>query len=124
MRLPLALIIEDEIDLADIFSAALEAAGFTTETITDGDIALARLQEIEPQVVILDLHLPGTDGMQILAYLRTEARLEKTHVIIASADAALAQTLEADLVLLKPISFGQLRDLTRRIHNSLTALSK
>lgn len=121
MSLPLALIIEDEVDLADIFTAALEAAGFATETITDGEIALSRLQEIEPQIVVLDLHLPSVDGLQILEHIREDQRLENTHIIIASADAALAQTLEADLVLLKPISFGQLRDLTKRILKSLNA---
>jgi DNA-binding response OmpR family regulator len=119
MNLPLALIIEDEVDLADIFTAALEAAGFATETITDGEVALSRLQEIEPQIVVLDLHLPSIDGLQILEYIRGNQRLEDTHIIIASADAALAQTLEADLVLLKPISFGQLRDLTKRVLKSL-----
>jgi DNA-binding response OmpR family regulator len=121
MSLPLALIIEDEVDLADIFTAALEAAGFATETITDGEIALSRLRATEPQVVVLDLHLPSVDGLQILEYIRGDQRLENTHIIIASADAALAQTLEADLVLLKPISFGQLRDLTKRILKSLNA---
>ena len=111
---PLAIIIEDEIDLADIFTSALQAAGVETETITDGEAALARLAEIVPDVVVLDLHLPGVDGTQIFEYIRSETRFDGTRVIIASADAGLAQTLDADLVLLKPISFSQLRDLTRR----------
>jgi len=123
MSPPLALIVEDEVDLADIFSSALEAAGFATETITDGNIALSRLKAIRPQIVVLALHLPSVDGLQILEYIRTDQRLEDTHIIIASADAALAQTLEADLVLLKPISFGQLRDLTKRILKSLNPVT-
>jgi DNA-binding response OmpR family regulator len=119
MSLPLALIVEDEVDLADIFSAALKAAGFATETITDGEVALSRLRTVEPQIVVLDLHLPSVNGLQILEYIRGNQGLEDTHIIIVSADAALAQNLEADLVLLKPISFGQLRDLTKRILKSL-----
>ena len=108
---PLALIIEDEVDLADIFTSALQAAGLETETITDGEAALARLADIVPDVVVLDLHLPGVDGTQIFNYIRSAARFDETRVIIASADAGLAQTLDADLVLLKPITFFFIRSL-------------
>ena len=117
MTYRLALIIEDEIDLAEIFSQALQAAGFTTEVITRGDSAMTRLDEIEPEVIVLDLHLPGVDGSVILRHIRGDARLVDTKVIVASADAALAQSLDidADLTLLKPVSFSQLRDLAMRL---------
>jgi DNA-binding response OmpR family regulator len=113
----LALIIEDEIDLAEIFSQALQAAGFTTEVISRGDSAMARLDEIAPEVIVLDLHLPGVDGSVILHHIREDARLTDTKVIVASADAVLAQSLDidADLTLLKPVSFSQLRDLAMRL---------
>ena len=119
MSQPLAVIIEDEFDLAEIFTSALQAADYATETINTGDAALARLTEIVPDLIILDLHLPGVDGREILQHIRADERLTNTRVVIASADAALAQTLDADLVLLKPISFSQLRDLTKRLHASL-----
>lgn len=117
MTQPLALIIEDDTDLADIFTLALQAAGFATETLNRGDVALARLADIAPSVVLLDLHLPGADGQQILRRVRADTRLSDTRVIIASADAAMAEALdsETDLVLLKPISYSQLRDLTARL---------
>ena len=113
----LALIIEDEIDLAEIFSQALQVAGFTTEVIARGDTAMTRLDEIEPEVIVLDLHLPGADGSVILRHIRDDARLAEAKVIVASADAALAQSLDidADLTLLKPVSFSQLRDLAKRL---------
>ena len=118
MSQPLAVIIEDEFDLAEIFTSALQAAAYETETINTGDAALKRLSEIVPNLIILDLHLPGVDGSQILRQIRADERLANTRVVIASADAALAQTLDADLVLLKPISFSQLRDLTKRLQAS------
>ena len=110
-----ALVVEDDVDLSEIFSEALQSAGYEVEVVNDGNLAMQRLGEITPYVVILDLHLPGVDGRHILQSIRTDERLKETLVVIASADAGLAQTLDADLTLLKPISFTQLRDLTRRL---------
>jgi two-component system response regulator AdeR len=109
----LGLIIEDDDDLAVIFSEALQAAAFKTEIIQSGDQALARLAVTTPDVVVLDLHLPRVAGMDILHQIRADARLAKTRVIVATAHPRMAESLrdEADLVLLKPISFSQLRDL-------------
>ena len=114
---PLALIIEDDPDAAAIFSAALQAADFETEVITSGDKALERLTVTAPTVVVLDMHLPHVAGPDILRYIRADARLEETQVIIATADPSMADSLqeEATLVLLKPISFSQLRDLAKRL---------
>lgn len=113
----LALIIEDEVDLADIFSEAMQAAGFSTEVINHGNIAQQRITEVVPEIIILDLHLPGMDGVHLLEKIRSDARLFNTKVIIATADHNLSLTLrdKATLVLLKPISFSQLRDLSVRL---------
>jgi DNA-binding response OmpR family regulator len=114
---PLALIIEDDPDAVIIFSEALKAAGFEVETAWAGDKALERLTVTTPDVVVLDLHLPHVAGSGILRYIRSDARLAETQVIIATADPREAEILEsqADLVLLKPISFSQLRDLAKRL---------
>ena len=113
----LGLVIEDEVDLAFMCSEALKAAGFQVETIRDGLQAQARLAEVKPDVVVLDLHLPGLDGRLLLAQIRSDARLAGTRVIITTADLALADTLRRDaaMTLLKPVSFSQLRDLVKRI---------
>jgi two-component system copper resistance phosphate regulon response regulator CusR len=112
-----ALIIEDEEDLATIFSEALKAAGFETEIIYDGAIAERRLREVCPAIVVLDLNLPHVDGNQLLHQIRTDPRLNSTRVLVATADAGMADMLgdEADLVLLKPISFVQLRIMAERM---------
>lgn len=113
---PLALIIEDDKKQAIIFSQALRMADYETEVIRDGQAALERLAETVPAMVVLDLHLPHYSGKDILRIIRSDARFEKTRVILATADALLAKSLseDADLVLLKPISFNQLRDLAKR----------
>lgn len=117
MEKSLALIVEDNEDVAYIFSEAAEEAGFQTEIIMSGDEALKRLASVIPTLVILDLHLPQVHGEDILAQIRSDPRLEKTRVIVATADASKAEELNdiADLVLLKPIGFFQLRDLAARM---------
>ena len=117
MAIPLALIVEDDVDLATIFSEALKAADFKTEMVQDGQKALDLLAEMVPAVVVLDLHLPSVSGDEILKHIRADERLAKTRVIVATADPNTAQILEddADLVLIKPISFRQLRDMASRL---------
>jgi len=112
-----ALIIEDDEFLSEIFDKALQAARYRTEVVRDGRLALQRLAETTPAVVVLDLHLPHVSGQDILRHIRAEPRLAKTRVMLATADPLTAELLrpQATLVLLKPISFSQLRDLADRL---------
>jgi DNA-binding response OmpR family regulator len=114
---PLALIVEDDIDLSDIFEQALKVAGFKTQIARTGDAAIKQLGDIIPDIVVLDLHLPGTAGTDILKHIRSDKRLTQARIIITTADARLAESLEeqADLVLVKPVSFSQLRDMASRL---------
>jgi CheY-like chemotaxis protein len=113
---PLALIIEDNEDQNLIFTNALIQAGYQTESIQDGSTAMKRLSEVTPDMVILDLHIPGINGGLILREIRKDPRAQHAHVIIVSADAEFAASLQAqvDLVLLKPVSFTQLSLLASR----------
>jgi len=110
-------VIEDTADIALVFQTALEQAGFETEIISNGSLALARLTETIPDLVLLDLHLPEVSGEKILKYIRSDSRLEGTKVILATADSILAEKLTSDstITLQKPISFTQLRQLAERL---------
>jgi len=112
------LVVEDEPDLAAIFARALEMGGFTIDIAPNGKRALEIMTERVPDVVILDLHLPDIDGLEILYRIRADERLSKTKVIVASADAQLVQLAEekADLILIKPVSVSQLKDLALRMN--------
>lgn len=116
---PIALIIEDNADQNLVFTMALKKAGYATESIYNGTDAQQRLKEVIPHVVVLDLHMPDIDGNVILAQIRSDRRLTKVNVILATVDAAFADALEsqADLVLLKPVSFSQLSGLADRFKN-------
>ena len=114
----LAFIIEDDEDLATIFSEALQSSGYVVEAVRDGLIASKRLKETQPDVVVLDMHLPGISGEELFTQIHSDARLKHTVVVIATADARMgeAYTEKADFVLIKPITFTQLRDLSARLH--------
>ncbi|HVN53630.1 MAG TPA: response regulator [Anaerolineaceae bacterium] len=113
----LALIIEDDERLADIFSKALETAGYQTRILNDGRQAMEILNSTIPTVVALDLHLPFVSGKEILRAIRSDSRFANTRVILTTADAEMASFVEdqCDLVLIKPISFIQLQTLAQRL---------
>jgi CheY-like chemotaxis protein len=119
---PLALIVEDDDKLIDIFSQALTLAGFSTQASMNGRDAIELLKTIDPTIVLLDLHLPGAPGEKVLAVIRQDERLKGTQVILATADPSIADMLEdrSDYILQKPISFSQLRDLALRIRSGLS----
>ena len=108
-----ALVIEDNKDQADITAKALQAAGFTTKVILDGDDAVEQLNIVVPDLVVLDMHLPGVSGTGILLQIRADPRLAQTRVVIATVEPEMADLIrdKADVVLTKPIDFGQLYDL-------------
>ena len=121
MEKPLVLIIEDDPAQNQIFNLSLRNE-FAVETFLDGDFAAARLEEVVPTLVLLDLNLPGKSGRELLAQIRGDKRLAATRIILTTADEQQADMIEkdADLVLLKPISPGQLKELALRMVQKLS----
>lgn len=119
-RKPLAFIIEDNEDQNFVFTTALRQAGYETESIWDGSTAQLRLTQTVPEIIILDLHIPGVNGEMLLRQIRSDRRLQQVPVILATADALLAESLQSqvNLTLLKPISFSQLNRLATRYRHS------
>lgn len=117
---PIALIVEDDTKLADIFSEAVKAAGFEAIVAVNGRSALDHLPSTTPTLILLDLHLPDVPGSEVLTAIRQETHLQNSIVMLTTADVWLAETLrpEVDFVLMKPISFAQLRDLAGRLRPS------
>jgi CheY-like chemotaxis protein len=116
MSQPFVLIVEDDPKLGNIFTLTLKK-DFQTELCNDGLAALERLAQITPDLIVLDLHLPGASGEEILESVRANPRLEHTRVILATADHIRADLLDdqAEIVLLKPISPTQLQQLAVRL---------
>jgi len=113
---PLAYIVEDNQDAVTIFQSALERAGYDVQIALDGAVAEKQLDEISPDLIVLDIHMPHVTGDVLLKKIRSDERLKNVRVFLATADANMAAHLreEAELVLLKPIGFSQLKDLAER----------
>lgn len=115
-----ALIIEDQEDIADIYSNALALADFETEIIYDGKEALELLPNIEPDLIILDMNLPHVSGHYLFKQLRSTPHLADVPVIICTANTVMANAMKAeigstDFILVKPVSIHQLNGLVKRI---------
>ena len=113
----IGLVIEDDLDLAEIFSRALVAAGFEVEVLRDGTEASERLRQSVPDIILLDMHLPYISGVELLSQIHSDERLKKVPLVVTTADARLGETLTetVDFVLIKPISYAQLREITSRL---------
>jgi two-component system sensor histidine kinase/response regulator len=116
----LAYIIEDNDDIANLFSRALTSAKFNVEVINDGAKAIKKLEKTNPTLIILDLHLPNVNGITILNHIRTKEHLNETSIIIATADGSLSEyhRERADLLLQKPVTFSQMRSFAERFRKS------
>ncbi len=78
------LLIEDEPDLADLFSASLLNAGFNVETIVDGSNALETIKRLKPDLVLLDLIIPLKDGYEVLREVKCDKVTKNTLVYVFS----------------------------------------
>ena len=117
MEKPFALIIEDDRDIVALFRHVLDLAGYRTEIVLDGKVALEHLAKSVPDIVLLDLGLPNVSGIEILTIMRADERLKSIPVVVITAHAHLAATLPVtpQLVLIKPVNIEQMTKLIQRI---------
>ncbi|KPL20305.1 MAG: hypothetical protein AMJ75_11970 [Phycisphaerae bacterium SM1_79] len=117
------LVIEDYRPLQQALTKGLREAGFAVDTTRDGQEGLWYAAGSEYDVIILDLMLPGMDGLEILKKIRSQGR--KSHVLILTArdtveDRVAGLDLGADDYLVKPFAFEELlarvRALVRRAY--------
>lgn len=78
------LLVEDDPFLIDIYSQKLTKAGFKVEVAQNGKSALQSLQKRKPQLVILDIVLPGIEGWEILRRIKKDRSLAKLKVVVLS----------------------------------------
>ena len=100
------LIVEDEPALAAIVADYVSAAGWTAQVLADGQAALARIREQPPALVVLDLMLPGLDGLAVCRAVRTFSDVPIIMVTarVQEIDRLLGLETGADDYLCKPFS--------------------
>src|SRR5262249_27522533 len=102
---PLALMIEDDPRSAELLRIQLTSAGLDIVPAPNGEQGLRLAQEMQPDVITLDLMLPGMDGAEFLRNIKSDARLAPIPVIVISIveEAQRAVDLGAAAVLQKPV---------------------
>ncbi len=103
------LIVEDEKDIAELISYNLKREGFDTRAVTSGEKAVAAVLKETPDLVILDLMLPGVDGLEICKQLKYSEKTKNIPILIVTAkteehEIVLGLELGADDYLTKPFS--------------------
>jgi two-component system alkaline phosphatase synthesis response regulator PhoP len=112
------LVVEDEAAIRNVVRTYLESADFRVECVDSGDLALEALQRFEPDLVVLDLMLPGMDGMEVTARVREESDV---YILMLTArseemDRVAGLRMGADDYLTKPFSP---RELVARVEAML-----
>lgn len=115
------LIVEDEEDIAELVAFNLERRGWRTTMVHHGAEAVAKIRELLPDMVILDIMLPGIDGLQIYRSMKESPITEKIPALFLTARAQLEDrlaglSLGADDYMVKPFSP---KELVLRVHNIL-----
>lgn len=115
------LIVDDEQDILQLISLNLQRQGYETESVADGLTALKVAQRDIPDLILLDIMLPGMDGVQVFKRLRKEVRTRRIPVILLTArsqqaDKIAGLELGADDYITKPFSP---KELVLRVTNLL-----
>jgi len=117
------LVAEDDANVADVVGRYLTREGFDVEVIGDGAVALDRALAEPPDLVVLDLMLPGMDGLEVCRQLRRQDRFASIPVLMLTArseeaDRVVGLEIGADDYVTKPFSMRELiarvRALLRR----------
>lgn len=107
------LVVDDDLDTVEILRVKLEAAGFTVIVARDGHECLARCEEIEPCLLIVDVMMPKMSGFKVVKLLKSDKRFETMPVIILTAraqdaDRQMALSAGADAYITKPFDLDEL----------------
>ena len=109
--MPSILVAEDQTDIRDLLALNLRAAGYEVATVADGVAALASQNERASDLLILDLMMPGLDGLEVCKALRARGRASPILMLTAKStelDRVLGLELGADDYLTKPFSLAEL----------------
>jgi CheY-like chemotaxis protein len=114
MSKQIIIVIDDEQSFCDVVAEILRSFDFEVHTAYNVEGAIPILEQCEPSLIILDIMMPGVDGLTFIQHLRTRPRYVELPIIISSAkymakDQASALDAGADLFLPKPFSAGDLR---------------
>jgi DNA-binding response OmpR family regulator len=114
------LFADDDPGMRTIVSINLEAEGFEVTVVDDGDSALREIERLLPDLVVLDVMMPGRDGFEVLRAIKRVPETAAIPVVLLTAKAADADVWEgwksgADYYMTKPFDPGELARFAQRI---------
>ena len=118
------LVVDDNRDNVDILRAFLESRGYVVAEAPDGKTALARMEQVRPALVLLDVMMPGMDGWQVCRTIKNHPEYgASTKVVMVTAKGGFEDKSEglrsgADDYVVKPVDF---KDLLMKVERNLAA---
>jgi CheY-like chemotaxis protein len=83
---PRVLMVEDHPDIADLYQLKLQLEGYRVAVASDGAAGLSMARSLMPDLILLDIHMPQLDGLQVLAALREDEATDDLLVVVCSED--------------------------------------
>ena len=115
------LVVDDDPGVRSVLDSFLSRRGYDVETVEDGETALRKIREHEPDLLLLDVYLPGISGMDVLYALQGEGRSIPTLTFSGMPDDEMAREsvlLGAADFIYKPFSLGNLeKDVLRKLRD-------
>ena len=120
------LIVDDEAEICDFLRSFFEERNYLVKSVNSGEDALKAVEEFKPQVVLLDIKMPGMDGIQVLQKLKSKfPRLKVIMVTALETRDKIEECLRlgADNYITKPLSLEYLENDVREKIEGLTGSS-
>jgi len=116
----LVLVADDDDDILLLVTTRLRRDGFEVVSASSGDAALALARESRPAIAVLDIGMPGLDGLEVLEQIRADDELRKTLVLLLTAKAQESDVRRgyeagADAYVRKPFSPAELSKRVREL---------
>jgi two-component system, OmpR family, response regulator MprA len=118
--MPQLLAIDDELSILDVIRIGMQKEGFTVEIAQDGLTGMARARTLQPDIIVLDILLPGINGLEVCRQLRADSVTANIPILMLTAkdeirDRVVGLEMGADDYLTKPFSFDELLARVRAI---------
>ena len=119
-----ALVVEADPGTRKVFQRALSRCGMVADMVDNGVAAVARARRNQPDVIIMDLQLRDSAGLEVIQWLRSNPALQSTPVIVLTTNAldlTRSKSWAVDAVLLKPVAAEAMESVIRDVLDPGTA---
>ncbi|AFZ36109.1 response regulator receiver protein [Stanieria cyanosphaera PCC 7437] len=121
------LVVDDYADILYLFKLSLESEGYEVKQASNGKEALAMVKEINPELVVLDVMMPDTDGLEVTRQIRSQPSLSTMPILLVSANYEISQDCAynngANDILYKPFRLEKLFDKVKGLIKSENIVS-